>query len=182
MTDQISLDLQKSLNLNLASYFISTLASPHAYTWHHIGGPVTHTIDNFCPFPNHERSMEHTQKTVISYIEQVVKYTRINVSKNHGRTYLLSYFYEVYLLANPMPECIGIRYTTLLINCHRETHGNNAVSRSTVNLAFRILQPKITRIQKMKQGTKNEGKWKEARYPQVKQWFIIPNIFREEKK
>ena len=125
--------------------------------------------------------MEHTQKTVISYIEQVVKYKGINVLKKHGRPYLLSSSYEIYMPANLMQNRLGLRYTTLLINCHRQTHGNNSVSRYTVNLALRRLQPKIINIQKIKQGTKNEGKWKEARYPQVKQWFIILNILPEEK-
>ena len=84
-TDQSSLDLQKSLNLNIASYFINTLASPHANTWHHRGGPITQTIDHFCLNPNHQRSVEHTWKTLISCIEQGVKYTGRNVTKNHGR-------------------------------------------------------------------------------------------------
>ena len=80
-----------------------------------------------------------------------------------------------------MKNRLGLRYTTLLINCHRHTCGNNSVSRSTVNLTFRRLQPKITKIQKIQQGTKNEGKYKEARYPQLKQWFIMLNILPEEK-
>ena len=63
-----------------------------------------------------------------------------------------------------MQNRLGLRYTTLLINCHRHTNGDNAVSKSTVNLSFRRLQPKITKIQKIQQGTKDEGKWKEARY------------------
>ena len=63
-----------------------------------------------------------------------------------------------------MQKRLGLRYTTLFINCHRHTHGENAVIKSTANLAFRRLQPKITKIQKIQQGTKNEGKWKEARY------------------
>ena len=87
--------------------------------------------------------MEHTQKTVISYIEEVVKYTGINVLKKHGIPYLLSSSYEINLLENSMQNCLGLRYTTLLINCHRQTHGDNVVSKSTVNLAFRRLQPKI---------------------------------------
>ena len=62
-----------------------------------------------------------------------------------------------------MGKCLGLRYKTLLINSHRQTHGENEVSRSTVNLAFRRLQPKITKIEKIQQVTKNEGKWKEAR-------------------
>ena len=40
---------------------------------------------------------------------------------------------------------------------------NVNICRSTVNLAFSRLASKITRIQKIQQGTKNEGKWKEAR-------------------
>ena len=62
----------------------------------------------------------------------------------------------------------GIMYTTELLNCHRHRNGVNAVSRSTVNLAFLRLAPKITRIQKLRQGTKNEGKSKEARQHQKK--------------
>ena len=52
------------------------------------------------------------------------------------------------MLANPMQNRLGLHYTTLLINFHRHTHGDNAVSMSTVNFAFRILQPKITKIDK----------------------------------
>ena len=67
-----------------------------------------------------------------------------------------------------MQNRLGLRYTMLLNNVHRRTHGDNAVSRSTVHLAFRRLQPKITKNEKKQQGNKNEGKWKEARYLQVK--------------
>ena len=93
-----------------------------------------------------------------------VKYTVINVTKNHGRPYLLSSSSEINMLVNSMQNRLGLRYTTLLINCHRHTLGDNAVSKSTVNLAFRRLQPKIIKIKKIQQGMKNEGKWKEARY------------------
>ena len=81
-----------------------------------------------------------------------------------------------------MQNILGLRYTTLPINCHLQTHGDNAVSRPTVNLAFRRLQPKITKIQKIQQGTKNEGKRKEARYLQVKQWLIMINRIPDEKE
>ena len=81
-TDQSSLDLQKSLNLNIASYFINTLASPHANNWHHRGGPITQTIDHFGINPNHRWSVEHTWKTLISCIEQGVEYTGKNVTKS----------------------------------------------------------------------------------------------------
>ena len=68
------------------------------------------------------------------------------------------------MLASSMQNRLGLCYTTLLINFHRQKHGDNAVSRSNVNLAFNRLQPKITKIQTIQQGTKNKGKWKEASY------------------
>ena len=81
-----------------------------------------------------------------------------------------------------MARRLGLRYTTLLSNCHCHTKGDNAVCRSTVNLAYNRLQPRTKKIQKIQQGTKNEGKWKEARYRQVKQWLIMINIIPEEKE
>ena len=81
-----------------------------------------------------------------------------------------------------MENRFGLRCTTLFIDCYRHTHGDNAVSRSTINLAFRRLQPKITKIEKIQQGTKNEGKWKEASYIQLKQWLIILNRLPDEKE
>ena len=56
-TDQTSVDSQKSLKLNIASYFINTVASPHANTWHHRGGTITQKIDHFGLNPNHQRSV-----------------------------------------------------------------------------------------------------------------------------
>ena len=135
-TEQRSLDLHKSINLNIASYFIHTLASPHANTCHQRGGPITHTIDNFGLNPNHQWSVEHTWKTVIRCIEQWFNYTGINVTKKHGRPYLLYSSFEINLLVDSMKNRLGLRYTTLLINFHCHTHGDNAVSRSTVNLAL----------------------------------------------
>ena len=75
-----------------------------------------------------------------------------------------------------MQKRLGLRYTTLLINCHRHTHGENAVIKSTANLAFRRLQPKITKIHQIQQGTKNEENCKESRYGQLNQWLIMFNI------
>ena len=54
-----------------------------------------------------------------------------------------------------MQNRLGLRYTTLLINFHRQTHGENEVSKSTVNLASRRIRPKITKIQKIQQVMKN---------------------------
>ena len=78
-----------------------------------------------------------------------------------------------------MEKRLSLRYMNPLINFHRQTHGDIAVCRSTVNLAYRRLQPKITKVYKIQQGTKNGGKWKEARYRQVKQWLIILNRLSE---
>ena len=73
-------------------------------------------------------------------------------------------------------------YTTKLLNCHRHRNGVDAVSRSTVNLAIYRLAPKITIIQKIQQGTKDEGKLKEARKRQTKQWLIMLNHLPEDKE
>ena len=97
-------------------------------------------------------------------------------------SYLISNLDELNLLADSMENRLGLRYTTKLINCHRHQNGFDAVCRSTVNLAFLRLQPKITRIQKIQQGTKNEGKWKEAIQLQIKQWLIMLNHLPEDKE
>ena len=91
-----------------------------------------------------------------------------NVTRNLNPSYLLSNPDELNLLADSMENRLGLRYTTELINCHRNQNGFDAVCRSTVNLAFLRLAPKITRMQKIQQGTKNEGNRKEARQRQTK--------------
>ena len=70
---------------------------------------------------------------MISSLVKGVKYTGNNVTKKHGRPYLLSSSYEINIIANSMGKRLGLRYTNLLINFHRQTHGDNAVCRSTVN-------------------------------------------------
>ena len=79
-----SLEKQKSLNINIASYSLETLASPNEKTWHDRGGPITQTINHFSLNPIHRRSVEHTRKTIISSLEKGVKYTGKNVTKKHG--------------------------------------------------------------------------------------------------
>ena len=86
-----------------------------------------------------------------------------NLTRHLNPPYLVSNADELNLLTNSMENRLGITYTTKLINCHRHHNGVDAVCRSTVNLDFLRLAPKITRIQKIQQGTKNEGKWKEVR-------------------
>ena len=61
-----------------------------------------------------------------------------------------------------MESRLSLRYTSSLIKFHRKTQGFDAGCKSTVNLACNILQPKRIKMQKIQQGTKNEGKWKEA--------------------
>ena len=57
-----------------------------------------------------------------------------------------------------MQNSLGLCYRMLLINVHCHTHVDNVVCRSTVNLALERLKPNINKIQKIQQGTKNEGK------------------------
>ena len=84
----------------------------------------------------------------------------INVTRNLNPPYRLLNLDELNLLADSMENRLGLSYITQLINCHCYRNGFDAVCNSTVNLAFLRLQSKITRIQKIKQGTKNEGRWK----------------------
>ena len=81
---------------------------------------------------------------------------------------LYLHVYEINLIANSMERRLGLRYTTLLINCHCQTNGDNAVCRSTVNLAYRrlltlILQEfrEYNKEQKMRVSGKRQGidKW-----------------------
>ena len=69
-----------------------------------------------------------------------------NVTRHLNPPYLLSNLYELNILADSMENRLGIRYTTLLINFHRHQNGFGAVCKSTVNLSFLRLQPKITII------------------------------------
>ena len=93
-----------------------------------------------------------------------------NDTRNLNPPYLLSNLDELNILTYLMENRLGLRYTTHIINCRRYRKGFNAVCKSTVNLAFLILQPNITIIQKIQQSTKNEGKWKEARQRQTKKF------------
>ena len=82
-----------------------------------------------------------------------------------------------------MERRLVLRYTPLLINYYRQTNGDNAVCRPTVNLAYRRLLPLILQeFIKYNKEQKNEGKWEEARYRQMKQWLIILDRIPEEKE
>ena len=75
--------------------------------------------------------------------------------------YLLSNPDELNILADATENRLGLRYATRLIIFHHHHNGFDVVCKSTVNLAFLRLQPKITIIQKIQQVTNNEGKQKE---------------------
>ena len=146
------------LTLTFIFHFINTFAPPpHANTWHRRGGPITQTIDHFGLNTNHRRYAERTRKKKRLVLQiRGVKYAGINVTKNHGRPYLLSSSYEINLLSQIQRKTVlALSIQRSFINCHFHTHGENAASRSTVNLDFRRLEPKITKNQKIQQGTKN---------------------------
>ena len=109
------------------------------------------------------------------------EYTGNNCTRHLGQPYLLSNLDELNILADAIENKLCLCYTTHLIYCHGHQNGFDAVCKSTVNLSFLRLQPKITRIQKIQQGTNNEGKWKESRQLQTKQWFIMINQLPEDK-
>ena len=114
--------------------------------------------------------------------EMEQEYTGNNCTRHLGQPYLLSNPDELNILADAMEKKLRLRYTTHLINFHRRHKGFNTVCHSTVNLSCLILQHKRTIIQKIQQGNKNEGKWKEARQRQTKQWSIMINRLPEDKE
>ena len=110
------------------------------------------------------------------------EYTGNNCTRHLNPPYLLSNLDEINILADSMENRLGLRYKTHLVNCHCHQNGFVAVCKSTVNLDFLRLQPKITGLHKIQQGTKNEGKWKEAQQRQTKQWLIMLNRLPEDKE
>ena len=83
---------------------------------------------------------------MIGFIQQGIIRTRKNGTGKYDRSHLVNSSSEINMLVNSLQNCLGIQYTTLLIDFHCHTQGYNAVSRSTFNLAFRILLPKVTKI------------------------------------
>ena len=78
-----------------------------------------------------------------------------NVTSCLNTPYFVSNLDELNILADSMENRLGLTYTTKLINFHCNQNGSDAVFRSTVDLAFLRIAPKITRIRKNQQGTKN---------------------------
>ena len=78
-----------------------------------------------------------------------------------------------------MENHLGLRYTTHLINCHLHHKCFNAACNYTANLVFLITQHERIKTQRIKQGTKNDGKRKDVRRRQTKQWLIMINQLSE---
>ena len=161
------------LNLNIASYFLNILASPDVSTWSTTCRTINKTIKHPGLTRHHRKTVERTWHMVNKCKEMEQEYTGNNLTRHLNPPYLLSNLDELNILADAMENRLGLRYKTHLINCHRHQNGFNAVCKSTVNPESLRLQPKITIIQKIQQGTKNEGKRKEARQRQTKQWLIM---------
>ena len=60
-------------------------------------------------------------------IEKGMQYTGKEYSKHKGRPYILKYSNELNILADFVEKCLGIRYTTSLINCHRKTQSEESL-------------------------------------------------------
>ena len=74
------------------------------------------------------------------------EYTGNNFKNHFSPIYLLSNKDELNILVDAMKNRLGLRYTTHLINCCCHHNGFDSVCKSTVNISFFRLQPKITRI------------------------------------
>ena len=57
-----SLENKKNLNINIAYFFLETLASPNEKTWYETVGPITKTSNLFYLNPNHRQLVENTRK------------------------------------------------------------------------------------------------------------------------
>ena len=53
-----SLENKQKLGINIASFFLDTLASLNEKTWHDTGGPIIQTFNHFSLNPNHRRSVD----------------------------------------------------------------------------------------------------------------------------
>ena len=160
----------KTLNLNIASYFLNVLASPDESTWSTKGGPINKTIENLGLSRHHQKTIERKWHMINKCKKIKKEYTgnNYNLTRHFNPSYLVSNVDEINLLANSMENILVITYTTKILNCHRQQNGVDAVCSSTVNLSSLRLVPKITRILKIQHGTKNEGKWKESGQRQTK--------------
>ena len=137
------------LNLNIASYFLIFFASPDVSTWSTTGGPLNKTIKHLGLTRHHLKTAERTWHMVNQCKEIEQEYTGNIYTNRLNPPNLLSNLDELNILADSMEKILDIRYTTHLVNCHRHLNSFDSVCKSTVNLSFLRLQPKITRKQKI---------------------------------
>ena len=137
------------LNLNIAFYFLNILASPDVSIWFTTGGPINKTMKHLGPTRNNQKTVERTWNMVNKCKEMKQEYTGYTNTRNLNPSYLLSILDELNILADSMENRLGLRYTTHLINCHYQQNGSDTVCKSTIDLAFLRLQPKIKRMQKI---------------------------------
>ena len=170
-----------TLNMNITSYFLNILAFPYVSACFVTCGLITKTIKKPGLTKHHQKTVKRTLHMVNRCKEMEIQYTG-KYYKSLWSTLPLKNLDEINILADAMENHLGLRYTTHLINCHLNHEDFNAVCMSTFNIAFLRLQPKRTKIQRIQQGTKNEGNQKEARRRQTKQLFIMLNLLPEYKE
>ena len=73
------------LNLNTASYFINTLASPYVSTWFTTGGPINNTIKHLGLTRHHQKTAERTWHMVNRCKEMEKEYTGNNCTRHLGQ-------------------------------------------------------------------------------------------------
>ena len=171
------------LNLNIASYFLNILASPDVSTCFTIGGPIKKTIKQLGLTKNHPKTVEITWHMVNRCKEmdqehtgKTVQGTLINLTFYQIRmnSIFLQMWWKTNLASATQPiSSIFIATAKVLVQCVIPL------------LIWRFWDSNIRRkrkmIQKIQQGTNNEGKWKEARRGQTKKWLIMLNQIPEDK-
>ena len=94
---------------------------------------------------HHQKTVERMWHMVSKCKEMQQEYTgNNNVTRHLNPPYLLSNLAKLNMFADSMENRLGKSYTTQLINCYGDLNGFDASCRSTVNLAFLRLQPKMT--------------------------------------
>ena len=112
-------------------------------TWFITGGPITKTIKYLGLTKHYILTLERMWQVVNSCEYMGVQYTVENITKHVGRPYVFKNMDEINILTNAMENCLGLCYTTHLINFHRYQEIFNAMCKFAVNIRFLRLQHKI---------------------------------------
>ena len=70
-----------------------------------------------------------------------LQYIVTNIKEHFGQPYLLKHLDELNIISYAMEKNIVLRYTTYLINWHKDHKIFNAVCKSTVYIVFLRIQP-----------------------------------------